>query len=318
MNDFAQILFKKLELRLKYIEPIHLDSLRRAFNLAYQAHDGQMRRSGEPYITHPVAVACLLAGMKMDYQSVMAALLHDVIEDTSISYGMLEVQFGEVVAKLVDGVTKLTQIEFVTKAEAQAENFCKMVLAMANDIRVIIIKLADRLHNMRTMGAMPAHKAQRIANETLDIFAPLARRLGMRDIYVELEELSFLYLHPGRYKILKERIRKERGSRLEIFTMIEKKLNKGIRATNIKSVKLVGREKHLYSVYRKMRDRKIPFNEIMDVFGFRVIVTTTDQAYRMLGIVHAIFKPVPERFKDYIALPKANGYQSLHTTLFGP
>lgn len=311
-------LFKKLRRKLEYLDPDQVDQIHQAYLLALDAHRGQKRRSGDPYITHPVAVACLLADMKMDAQCIMAALLHDVLEDTSVEKATIETTFGRSVADLVDGVSKLTQIEFVSRAQAQAENFRKMVLAMSRDIRVILVKLADRLHNMRTLGVMPPEKRARIAKETLEIFAPIAKRLGMRDLSVELEELSFVSLYPRRAAILKEAVRKGRGNRKRVLNLIGKALHEGLAKSPISSFSIAGREKHLFSIYRKMRKKGLPFNEIMDVYAFRIIVDDVDTCYRVLGIIHGLFKPVPERFKDYIAIPKANGYQSLHTTLFGP
>lgn len=311
-------LFKKLRRKLDYLSAEEVESIQQAYLVAFDAHRGQKRRTGEDYITHPVAVAGLLADMKMDHQTIMAALLHDVIEDTPVSKQTLEEKFGKSVADLVDGVSKLTQIEFTSKAEAQAENFRKMVLAMARDIRVILVKLADRLHNMRTLGSLPFDKRQRIARETLEIFAPIAHRLGMRDLAVELEELGFKALYPRRYSILKDAIERARGHRKKMLDLITKALNDALINRNLPSCVVMGREKHLHSIYRKMKNRHIPFNEIMDVYAFRIIVDDVDTAYRVLGVVHNLFKPVPERFKDYIAIPKGNGYQSLHTTLFGP
>jgi guanosine-3',5'-bis(diphosphate) 3'-pyrophosphohydrolase len=311
-------LFKKLRKKLSYLNDAHIEKIHQAFLAAAQAHSGQFRQTGEPYITHPVSVACLLADMKMDHHAIMAALLHDVIEDTLIEKDDLEKQFGAEVANLVDGVSKLTQIEFVSRQEAQAENFRKMVLAMARDIRVIIVKLADRLHNMRTLITLSAEKRARVSKETLEIFAPIAKRLGMRDLSVELEELAFASLYPRRYRILKSAVEKTRGDRKKMLTLITKTLEKGLADTQFPPCTIIGREKHLYSIYRKMRNKRIPFNEVMDVYAFRIIVDDEDTCYRMLGLAHRLFKPVPGRFKDYIAIPKANGYQSLHTTLFGP
>ncbi|HYF98419.1 MAG TPA: RelA/SpoT family protein, partial [Coxiellaceae bacterium] len=312
-------LFKRLRRKLEYLSKEEIDKVHQAYLLAFEAHRGQKRRTGEPYITHPVSVACILAEIKLDYQTIMAALLHDVIEDTSVTKENIAQQFGEEVAELVDGVSKLTQIEFVSRAQAQAENLRKMVLAMAKDIRVILVKLADRLHNMRTLESLPPSKQQRIARETLEIFAPVAKRLGMREFSVELEENAFAALHPNRYEILKTAIRKARGNRKKVLALIEKTLKEAIANSKISSQCAVrGREKHIYSIYRKMKVKRIPFNEIMDVYAFRIIVDDIDTCYRVLGIVHNLYKPVPERFKDYVAIPKINGYQSLHTTLFGP
>lgn len=311
-------LFKKLRRKLDYLDDQQVDMIHQAYIAAYDAHRNQRRRTGELYITHPVAVACMLADMKMDSQTIMAALLHDVIEDTPATKEMIAEQFGDAVAELVDGVSKLTQIEFVSRAEQQAENFRKMLLAMARDIRVIIVKLADRLHNMRTLGSLDPNKKKRIARETLEIFAPIAKRLGMREVSVELEELGFAALHPRRHAIIKEAIRQARGNRKKVLNMIEKTLQEGLANSKLGSFVLSGREKHVHSIYRKMRTKKLSFAEIMDVYAFRVIVDDTDSCYRALGVIHSLYKPVPERFKDYIAIPKANGYQSLHTTLFGP
>lgn len=311
-------LFKKLRKKLTYLDEGKIEDVHRAYLVAYSAHEGQKRYTGEPYISHPVAVCCILAEMKMDPPSLMAALLHDVIEDTPITKDALEVEFGEVVANLVDGVSKLTQIEIISRAEAQAENFRKMVLAMGRDIRVILIKLADRLHNMRTIGSFRPEKRRRIAKETLEIYAPVAKRLGMRSLSVELEEFSFMAMYPRRYAILHEAVREARSHRKKVLEMIQQTIEKGIANSHLPSCTLVGREKHLFSIYRKMRNKRISFNDIMDVYAFRIIVENRDMCYRMLGLMHSLFKPVPERFKDYIAIPKANGYQSLHTTLFGP
>lgn len=310
-------LFNKLRRKLNYLDEHQINQIEQAYFLALAAHKGQKRHTGEPYITHPVAVACLLADMKMDAQTIMAALLHDVIEDTSIDKANLVEKFGDVVAELVDGVSKLTQIEFVSRAEAQAENFGKMLLAMSRDIRVIIIKLADRLHNMRTLSTMPADKRKRIAQETLDIFAPMSKRLGMRDLSVELEELSFMMRYPKRYAALRQAVQKAREERKKVLSLVTKTLEEGLTKSHLPPCILLGREKHLYSIYRKMHKKHLPFNEIMDVYAFRIIVDDIDTCYRVLGLVHQLFKPVP-KFKDYIAIPKANGYQSLHTVLTGP
>ncbi|PID44126.1 MAG: bifunctional GTP diphosphokinase/guanosine-3',5'-bis(diphosphate) 3'-diphosphatase [Proteobacteria bacterium] len=287
-----------------------------AYVLAKKAHEGQYRRSGDPYITHPVAVAKILADMGMDYQSIMAAILHDVIEDTEVTYETLASHFGETVADLVDGVSKLTQIEFRTRAEAQAENFQKMTLAMAKDIRVILVKLADRLHNMRTLGPLNFEKRSRIATETLDIYAPIANRLGINAIRVELEDLGFSTLHPMRAKYIKKAVEKLRGNHREIISEIQASIEKKMQERGLKGV-ILGREKHLNSIYQKMKSKNKSFHEVMDVYAFRVIAESEDDCYRILGAVHSLYKPLPGRFKDYIAMPKANGYQSLHTTLFG-
>ncbi|WED42343.1 bifunctional GTP diphosphokinase/guanosine-3',5'-bis pyrophosphate 3'-pyrophosphohydrolase [Legionella cardiaca] len=311
--------FKELDEELKcYLEQPLIEKCYQAFLVAEKAHRGQMRRSGEPYITHPVAAALILARMRLDYQTIMATLLHDVVEDTSISKEDLIQQFGEDVTALVDGVTKLTKIKFESRAEAQAENFRKMVLAMVKDIRVIIVKLADRYHNMRTLGAMPSVKRRRIAIETLEIYAPIANRLGMHAIYTGLEDLGFQALYPMRYRAIKSAVEKSRGNRRELTQKIEQDLEHALKQLNIPYEHVFGRQKHLYSIYRKMRQKKASFAEITDVFAFRVITEDIDACYRVLGALHRTYKPVPQRFKDYIGIPKANGYQSLHTTLFGP
>ncbi|KTC65434.1 guanosine-3',5'-bis(diphosphate) 3'-pyrophosphohydrolase (plasmid) [Legionella adelaidensis] len=311
--------FKELHEELKlYLKPEHIEECHKAYLVAEKAHQGQMRRSGEPYLTHPVAAALILAHMRLDYQTIMATLLHDVVEDTNISKSDLVEQFGEDITALVDGVTKLTKIKFESRAEAQAENFRKMVLAMVKDIRVIIVKLADRLHNMRTLGVLPAAKKKRIAIETLEIYAPIANRLGMHSIYTGLEDLGFKALYPMRYCAIKSAVEKSRGNRSELTQKIEKDLKNALEALKIPYEHVLGREKHLYSIYRKMRLKKASFAEITDVFAFRVITEDIDSCYRVLGALHQTYKPVPQRFKDYIGIPKVNGYQSLHTTLFGP
>lgn len=299
-----------------YLTPEQVNLVRRAYYYAEQAHDGQLRSSGEHYVTHPLAVATVLANMHMDHQSLMAALLHDVIEDTGIPKEAIVEQFGSSVAELVDGVTKLTQMKFGTKAEAQAENFQKMAMAMARDIRVILVKLADRLHNMRTLGALNPEKRRRIAKETLEIYAPIANRLGINTIYTEFENLGFKAMHPMRAERIQAAVKKARGNRKEIVQNIRQSLADCLAHEGI-NAEVVGREKHLYSIYRKMLDKRKAFNEIMDVYAFRIIVDKVDTCYRVLGAMHNLYKPIPGRFKDYIAIPKANGYQSLHTTLYG-
>lgn len=301
-----------------YLSDKQIELVHQAYLVAENAHEGQMRRSGEPYITHPVAAAVILANMRMDPQSIMATLLHDVIEDTPVTKEELTAQFGEDVAALVDGVSKLTQIKFESKAEAQAENFRKMIMAMVRDIRVIIVKLADRLHNMRTLGVMPSKKRRRIAIETLEIYAPIANRLGMRELYVELEDLGFKALYPMRYQVISAAVLRALGNRGELIQKIERTLRESLSQSTILEATLFGRQKHLYSIYKKMRDKRSSFSNVMDVFGFRIVTQNIDDCYRVLGAVHRSYKPVPARFKDYIAIPKANGYQSLHTILFGP
>lgn len=300
----------------EYLDLEQIRQVRRAYFYAEQAHDGQRRKSGEAYVTHPLAAASILASMHLDHQSLMAAMLHDVIEDTEISYDGLQSQFGESVADIVDGVSKLTHLEFETKAEAQASNFQKMVLAMAEDIRVILVKLADRLHNMRTLGAMRPDKQRRIAKETLDIYAPIAARLGMRDLQIELEDLAFQAHYPMRAKHIRRAVVKARGQRKDVISSIQQTIEQRLKQEGLKGT-VTGREKHLYSIYQKMKSQSKSFLEIMDVFAFRVVTDSVDDCYRVLGAVHNLYKPVSGRFKDYIAIPKSNGYQSLHTDLFG-
>jgi guanosine-3',5'-bis(diphosphate) 3'-pyrophosphohydrolase len=311
--------FDELHQELKlYLEAEEIEKCQQAYAVAEKGHLGQTRRSGEAYISHPVAAALILAQMRLDYQTIMATLLHDVFEDTKTSKADLVQQFGEDVVTLVDGVTKLTKIKFESRAEAQAENFRKMVMAMVKDIRVIIVKLADRLHNMRTLGVMPRVKKRRIAIETLEIYAPIANRLGMHAVYTGLEDLGFKALYPMRYKVVKSAVEKSRGNRRELTQKIEHDLQEALEELNIPYEHVFGRQKHLYSIYRKMRHKKASFSEITDVFAFRIITEDIDSCYRVMGALHRTYKPVPQRFKDYIGIPKVNGYQSLHTTLFGP
>ncbi|MCU1718915.1 bifunctional GTP diphosphokinase/guanosine-3',5'-bis pyrophosphate 3'-pyrophosphohydrolase [Pseudomonas sp. 5P_3.1_Bac2] len=299
-----------------YLDGDQVNLVRRAYFYAEQAHDGQRRRSGEPYVTHPLAVAGILADMHMDHQSLMAAMLHDVIEDTGIAKEALDAQFGESVAELVDGVSKLTQMNFETKAEAQAENFQKMAMAMARDIRVILVKLADRLHNMRTLEVLSGEKRRRIAKETLEIYAPIANRLGMHSMRVEFEDLGFKAMHPMRSERIRAAVKRARGNRKELVNKIQESIIHCLTREGMEG-EVSGREKHLFGIYKKMRGKRRAFNEIMDVYAFRIVVDKVDTCYRVLGAVHNLYKPLPGRFKDYIAIPKANGYQSLHTTLFG-
>ncbi|MFQ6371986.1 bifunctional GTP diphosphokinase/guanosine-3',5'-bis pyrophosphate 3'-pyrophosphohydrolase [Shewanella sp. YIC-542] len=300
-----------------YLEPEQVELLKQAYQVARDAHEGQMRTSGEPYITHPVAVAHILADMRLDHETLMAALLHDTIEDTHVTHQDLAERFSESVAELVEGVSKLDKIKFRDKKEAQAENFRKMMMAMTQDIRVILIKLADRTHNMRTLGALRPDKRRRIARETLEIYAPIANRLGIHNIKTELEDLGFQAYYPMRYRVLKEVIRAARGNRKELIQSIEAAIHTRLEDTGLHG-KVKGREKNLYSIYNKMRSKELQFQEVMDIYAFRVIVDSVDTCYRVLGVMHGLYKPRPMRFKDYIAIPKANGYQSLHTSLFGP
>lgn len=299
----------------EYLQPEQIAQVRSAYDHAAEAHQHQWRRTGHPYVTHPLAVANILAGMHMDHETVMAALLHDVIEDTNIGKSVLGARYGESVAQIVDGVSKLSTI-FRSRAEAQAENFQKMAMAMAKDIRVIMVKLADRLHNMRTIGVMSNDQRKRIARETLDFYAPIANRLGIHHIKVEFEELGFGALYPLRADRIERAVKAARGNRKELMDELRKSLTDALQQEGIEA-EVQGREKHLYSIYRKMRTQHKSFSEIMDVFGFRIVVPGADQCYRALGVVHNLYKPVAGRFKDYIAIPKVNGYQSLHTTLFG-
>ena len=299
-----------------YLNPDQANQVRRAYYFAEQAHFGQRRRSGEPYVTHPLAVAGILADMHMDHQSLVAAMLHDVIEDTGIEKSVIGDQFGETVADLVDGVSKLTQMEFESLEEKQAENFQKMALAMARDIRVILVKLADRLHNMRTLGVLSNDKARRIARETLDIYSPIAMRLGMNNVRMEFEDLGFGVLYPMRASRIDAAIRNARGHRKELVDNIRSQIQATLEHEG-HDVEVIGREKHLYSIYRKMKAKRKSFAEIMDIYAFRIIVDSVDTCYRVLGCIHSLYKPIPGEFKDYIAIPKANGYQSLHTVVMG-
>ncbi len=300
-----------------YLEPDQVREIYRAYQFGAEAHEGQRRASGEPYIQHPIQVAKILAEMHLDHQSIVAAILHDVIEDTDTAKPQIAKKFGKEVAELVDGVSKLTQISFESRAEAQAENFRKMLMAMARDIRVILVKLADRLHNMRTLSALPLDKRRRIARETLEIYAPIAHRLGLNNIRLELEDLGFRTLYPMRYRILSAEVKKARGHRKQVIRKIETSMKRRLRQEDL-TARVEGREKHLYSLYRKMRGKGVSFAEVQDVYAFRITVDTVDACYRALGIMHGLYKPVPGKFKDYVALPKPNGYQSLHTVLFGP
>lgn len=311
--------FKKLRKELeKYLEPDLIERVYQAYELGARAHLGQTRHTGEPYITHPVSVAIILAKMHLDYQTIIAALLHDVLEDTLVQKQELVDTFGDEVADLVDGVSKLTQIEFETKAHAQAENFRKMLMAMAKDIRVILVKLADRLHNMRTLGAVSAEKRRRVVKETLEIYAPIANRLGMNEIRVAYEELGFEALYPLRFRVLRKAVQRVTGNRRGILMEIENKLRDRLSECGLPAAKFLSRQKYLFSIYKKMRDKRLSFSEVMDIYGFRIIVYSVDMCYRVLGALHTLYKPVHQRFKDYIAIPKSNGYQSLHTALFTP
>ena len=310
----ADFLFGELS---SYLKPEDISELQNAYLFSKSAHSGQFRKSGEPYISHPLAVASILGKLRLDPQTLTAALLHDVMEDTHVSKTEISNRFGKPVAELVDGVSKLDKIEFQTHADAQAENFRKMLLAMARDVRVILIKLADRLHNMRTLEAMRLEKRRRIARETMEIYAPIANRLGLNNIYQELQELSFRYLFPTRYRVLANATKAARGNRREVVTKILDAIKQRLEAAGL-DAEVTGREKQLYSIYKKMAEKHLTFSEVLDIYGFRVIVKDVPSCYIALGALHSLYNPIPGKFKDYIAIPKANGYQSLHNTLWGP
>jgi len=300
-----------------YMPAEQVEQVMRAYEFGATAHSGQTRLSGDPFISHPLAVAQILADMHLDSQAIVAAILHDVIEDTETPITELDAQFGNEIATLVDGVSKLDQMQFTSRAEAQAESFRKMMLAMIGDIRVILVKLADRLHNMKTMDSMPTDKQARIARETLEIYAPIANRLGINHMKVDLEDLGFRYLYPFRYSVLERALRRSKGSQRQIVKKISEQFRTAMEQDGIEG-EVVGREKHLYSIYKKMAEKKRLLADIVDVYGFRIIVNDVNTCYQLLGLVHNLYKPMPGRFKDYIAIPRVNGYQSLHTTLFGP
>lgn len=311
-------LYNQLLEKIGYLEEDKVEQILQAYKFALKVHSGQTRDSGEKYITHPLSVACILADMKLDYQSVIVGLLHDVVEDTQVTNEEIANIFGKPIADLVDGVTKLTEIEFEDRNEKQVQNFRKMVLAMSRDIRVILIKLSDRLHNMQTLECVSPDKRRRVAKETLEIYAPIANRLGMHNMHIELEDLAFAALYPKRYNVLNEAVDRMYGERQEVMKLIQKELEGAFHNSSIRDFRITGRAKHIYSIYNKMVNRKTSFVNIMDVYAFRVIVEERDDCYRALGIIHNLYKPFPGRFKDYIAIPKFNGYQSLHTVLFGP
>ncbi|EGN75411.1 (p)ppGpp synthetase, RelA/SpoT family [Idiomarina sp. A28L] len=300
-----------------YLPADQVTRLEQAFVVAFDAHGEQKRQSGEPYITHPVAVACMLAEMRLDHETLMAALLHDVIEDTPVTQEDLAEQFGPTVAELVEGVSKLDKLQFNSKEEHQIENYRKMIMAMVQDIRVILIKLADRTHNMRTIGSLRPDKRRRIGRETLEIYAPLAHRLGIHNIKNELETLGFHALYPWRARLLDSQVRKARGNRKALLVRTHDEVLSRLGEMGIRA-RVYGREKHLYSIYKKMLNKELKFTQVMDIYAFRVVVDSVDTCYRVLGAVHNLYKPIETRFKDYIAIPKSNGYQSLHTSLKGP
>ena len=300
-----------------YMPKEQIEVVAKAYEYGAKAHSGQKRKSGEPYIQHPVAVAQILASMRLDCETIAAAILHDVIEDTEANFADLSEQFGEEIAAIVDGVSKLDHLHFTTRAEAQAESFRKMMLAMIEDIRVILVKLADRLHNMKTLDAMPREKQKRIATETLEIYAPIANRLGMNRIKVELEDLGLRYLYPYRYRVIEKALKRRKGTQRQNVKTISERIRKALTEEGIEA-EVLGREKRMYSIYRKMIEKKLMLADVADVFGFRIIVDDVNTCYRVLGLIHGLYKPMPGRFKDYIAIPRMNGYQSLHTVLFGP
>ena len=300
-----------------YLKPQDVDYVRDAIEFSRSAHHGQMRQSGDPYFSHPIAVARALTPLHIDAQAIIAALLHDVVEDTEITIEQVKEKFGKPVADLVEGLSKLDQIQFETREDAQAENFRKMLLAMARDVRVILIKLADRLHNMRTLESMALEKRERIARETMEIYAPIANRLGLNDFYQELQDLSFHHLHPNRYAVLSKALKVARGNRREVLAKILEAIRQRLSEHHIEA-DVTGREKNIYSIYKKMQSKSLAFSEVLDIYGFRVLVNDFASCYVAIGVLHGLYKPIPGKFKDYIAIAKVNGYQSLHTTLFGP
>jgi GTP pyrophosphokinase/guanosine-3',5'-bis(diphosphate) 3'-pyrophosphohydrolase len=302
---------------LSYLEPEEIALVIEAYCFSEKAHQGQKRLSGEPYITHPLAVAGALADWRMDAQAIIAALLHDVMEDTAVSKAEITSRFGKPVAELVDGLSKLEKIEFQSYQDAQAENFRKMLMAMARDLRIVLIKLADRLHNLQTMAAVRPEKRRRVAQETLDIYAPIATRLGLNNISRQLEDLSFKHIHPMRFRVLTRAVKAVRGNRRELLSKILDGIRSKLHAASIEAG-VFGREKSLFSIYHKMVEKHLSFSQVLDIYGFRIIVRDVPTCYLTLGALHALYKPVPGKFKDYIAIPKGNGYQSLHTTLIGP
>ncbi|MEG1053431.1 MAG: HD domain-containing protein, partial [Janthinobacterium sp.] len=301
----------------EYLSPADLKKVKEAYRFSDEMHLGQMRRSGEPYISHPIAVAEICADWKLDAQAIMAALLHDVMEDQDVKKDELIERFGAPVAHLVDGLSKLEKIEFQSQIEAQAENFRKMLLAMASDVRVILIKLADRLHNMRTLDFMTAAKKRRIASETMEVYVPIAHRLGLNNIYHELQDLSFSHLYPMRYRTLAKAVKAARGNRREVVNKIMEAVKSTLSMAELEA-DVTGREKTLYDIYKKMRSKHLSFSQVLDVYGFRVVVGSFADCYVTLGTLHSLYKPMPGKFKDYIAIRKLNGYQSLHTTVIGP
>ncbi|MFM9971202.1 MAG: RelA/SpoT family protein [Burkholderiales bacterium] len=302
---------------LAYLRPADIGLVEEAYLFSDAAHHGQQRQSGEPYISHPIAVAQIVAHWQLDAQAIMAALLHDVVEDTAITKEEISRRFGKPVAELVDGVSKLDRLESQSHAEAEAENFRKMLLAMARDVRVMLIKLADRLHNMRTLGAVSPEQRRRVARETIEIYAPIANRLGLDSLFREMHELAFQNLHPHRYQVLVKAVKAARGNRREGVNKVLAEIKKRLPAAGV-DARVSGREKHIYSIYKKMAEKHLSFSEVLDFYGCRVVVKDVPACYLALGALHSLYKPVPGKFKDYVAIPKANGYQSLHTSLMGP
>lgn len=292
--------------------------IEKAYTFSEKAHEGQMRRSGEAYISHPLAVAGILADLKLDIDSILTGLLHDTVEDTSATMEDIRREFGETVGVLVDGVTKISQMKFKTSTEKQGENIRKMIVAMGKDVRVILVKLCDRLHNMRTLHHMPYEKQARIAQETLEIYCPLASRMGISSLKIELEDLSFRYLRPDMFYELKQKVERKEKDQANYIHEVRRMLSQELERSGFKNFEIQGRSKHLWSIYRKMTSRNIDYEQVYDVLAFRVIVETISQSYETLGLIHSLYKPIPGRFKDFIAMPKANNYQSLHTTVVGP
>jgi GTP pyrophosphokinase len=316
-DSAAAASFAALLGKLDYLGAADIESIRQAYRFADEAHLGQLRKNGDPYITHPIAVAAQCAEWKLDAQALMAALMHDAIEDCGVTKQELVERFGAQVADIVDGLTKLEKLEFDTREQNQAESFRKMLLAMAKDVRVILIKLADRTHNMRTMGDMPRSKWQRISSETLEIYAPIAHRLGLNFTYRELQDLAFRFLNPWRYEVLSKALNKSRTRRRDLITRVQREVEAAFAKQGM-AVRIMGREKTLYSVYRKMDSKHLSFSQVTDIYGFRIIVPDLTDCYTGLGTLHQLYKPLPGKFRDYVAIPKVNGYQSLHTTLIGP
>jgi RelA/SpoT family (p)ppGpp synthetase len=313
----AAVAIADLRRHLGYLTPVDIGRIEEAYQFSDTAHQGQFRKSGHPYISHPIAVAEIVADWQLDAQAVMAALLHDVMEDTAVSKQQITERFGKPVAELVDGLSKIDRIQFQSQVDAEAENFRKMLLAMARDVRVILIKLADRLHNMRTLGAVTAERRRDIARETLEIYAPIANRLGLDSLYRELQELAFSHLYPLRYKVLAKAVKSARGNRTQVLDKILEAIKALLKKAGIEA-SITGREKHIFSIYDKMLEKHLSFSQVLDIYGFRVVVNDVPACYLALGALHSLYKPVPGKFKDYIAIPKVNGYQSLHTTLIGP